>query len=177
MLSVRSCCSSSTTHDSPQKRRTSSEARWRRDLGGETGTRRRRAGGELEARRRRPRGHPEAQEGVSAAPRGLDARHRPVDPRPHEALTVCGHISWCVSNSPHASFHLCRAHRVPDAPASVSPGAHLPRQTRCAKPACGAVCVCGRAISSTLARALLAKWQADRERLASRAANSSHCSR
>ena len=82
MLSVRSCCSSSTTHDSPQKRRTSSapdhicrflfgyfphigEARWRRD-GGETEARRRRAGGELEARRRRRRAGGETQTEVEA---------------------------------------------------------------------------------------------------------------
>jgi len=31
----------------------------------------------------------EAQKDGSAAPRGLDARHRLVGPRPHGALTVC----------------------------------------------------------------------------------------
>ena len=54
MLSVRSCCSSSTTHDSPQKRRTSSDRRDRGDMEatGETEARRRRAGGETQTEAR-----------------------------------------------------------------------------------------------------------------------------
>jgi hypothetical protein len=42
------------------------------------------------------RRHPEAQNDGSAAPRGLDARHRLVGPRPHGALTVCVSRLWCV---------------------------------------------------------------------------------
>ena len=42
-----------------------------------------------DGRPQRPRGHPEAQEAGSAAPRGLDARRRPIGPRPHGALTLC----------------------------------------------------------------------------------------
>jgi hypothetical protein len=39
----------------------------------------------------------------SAAPRGLDARHRLVGPRPHGALTVCESLGLCgVCLTPHA---------------------------------------------------------------------------
>jgi hypothetical protein len=48
-------------------------------------------------------GHPEAQKDGSAAPRGLDARHRLVGPRPHGALTVCESLGFCgVCLTPHA---------------------------------------------------------------------------
>ena len=77
--SVRSCCSSSTTHRrsaEPRALRTifrflfgytfqARRDRWRRD-GGETEARRRRAGGELEARRRRRRAGGETQTEVEA---------------------------------------------------------------------------------------------------------------
>ena len=49
------------------------------------------------------RRHPEAQKDGSAAPRGLDARHRLVGPRPQGALTVCESLAFCgVCLTPHA---------------------------------------------------------------------------
>jgi hypothetical protein len=58
-----------------------------------------------DGRPQHPRGHSEAQEDGSAAPRGLEPRHRLVGPRPHGALTVCGPLGvlWCVSNSSYTS--------------------------------------------------------------------------
>jgi hypothetical protein len=45
-----------------------------------------------------------ARRAINAAPRGLDARHRLVGPRPHGALTVCESLGFCgVCLTPHAA--------------------------------------------------------------------------
>jgi hypothetical protein len=89
------------------------------------------------------RRHPEAQKDGSAAPRGLDARHRLVGPRPHGALTVCGLCGVCLT--PHANLQNAKRTRwLVASPSVTCVRSRLVATSRCGWRAtsCTSLCRC-----------------------------------